>query len=200
MKAPVPGVPPPIAPGAAKVAPLSVEALRFATLVVEEMTNGAVPVPRVEVNCPDILIVVIPDSAPAFITREFIVLVVVGAVSVPVKVVPPVIANLLFMVVVPVVLPRFIVVPAPPIFMVVAVSLKRYPVVAPVVRYPLLAAKLPDDVIFPLQVRFPLALVMVHPVFEEPPARLTSPVDADAILTAPVVPASRDIDVAAVEG
>lgn len=41
---PVFGVVPPIAPGAAKVAPLSDDALRFGTLVVLVTMNGAVPV------------------------------------------------------------------------------------------------------------------------------------------------------------
>src|SRR5216684_3120861 len=41
VKAPAAGVVPPIAPGAAKVAPLREEALRFTTLVVEATTSGA---------------------------------------------------------------------------------------------------------------------------------------------------------------
>ena len=49
VNAPVEGVPDPIGPGAAKVAPFKDEALRFATLVVEAMTNGAVPVDTVDV-------------------------------------------------------------------------------------------------------------------------------------------------------
>jgi hypothetical protein len=52
VKAPVPGVVLPIGPGAAKVAPFRELALRLATLVVEAITNGAVPVARVEVICP----------------------------------------------------------------------------------------------------------------------------------------------------
>ena len=50
VKAPVPGVPEPIGPGAAKVAPERDEAFRLATLVVEVTTRGAVPVEMVEVN------------------------------------------------------------------------------------------------------------------------------------------------------
>ena len=50
VKAPVLAVPLPIAPGAANVAPLSEEALRLATLVVEVTTNGAVPIATVDVN------------------------------------------------------------------------------------------------------------------------------------------------------
>ena len=41
---------PPIAPGEAKVAPLSEEAFKFATFVVLVTENGAVPVAMVEVN------------------------------------------------------------------------------------------------------------------------------------------------------
>lgn len=52
VKAPEDAVPPPIAPGAAKVAPLSEEAFKFATLVVDATTNGAEPVERVEVIAP----------------------------------------------------------------------------------------------------------------------------------------------------
>lgn len=43
-------MPPPIVPGLAKVAPFREEAFKLATLVVEETTNGAVPVEIVEVN------------------------------------------------------------------------------------------------------------------------------------------------------
>jgi hypothetical protein len=49
VKAPLPGVPEPMDPGEAKVAPFREEALRLATLVVDATTNGAVPVARVEV-------------------------------------------------------------------------------------------------------------------------------------------------------
>ena len=49
VKAPVEGVVP-IAPGLAKVAPFKDEAFRFATLVVDATTKGAVPVARVEIN------------------------------------------------------------------------------------------------------------------------------------------------------
>ena len=58
VNAPVEGVVPPIAPGAANVAPLREDALRFGTLVVEAMTRGAVPVAWVEVICPVAEIVV----------------------------------------------------------------------------------------------------------------------------------------------
>ena len=40
----------PIAPGLAKVAPFKELAFKFATLVVEATTRGAVPVAKVEVN------------------------------------------------------------------------------------------------------------------------------------------------------
>ena len=49
VKAPVLGVVP-MAPGLAKVAPFKDEAFKFATLVVEATTRGAVPVAKVEVN------------------------------------------------------------------------------------------------------------------------------------------------------
>jgi hypothetical protein len=49
VKVPAAAVPPPIVPGAAKVAPFKEEAFKLATLVVEATTNGAVPVARVEV-------------------------------------------------------------------------------------------------------------------------------------------------------
>jgi hypothetical protein len=52
VNAAVPGVLPPIAPGEAKVAPLNEDAFRLATLVVDEITIGAVPVATVEVICP----------------------------------------------------------------------------------------------------------------------------------------------------
>ncbi len=52
VKAPVEAVPDPIAPGAAKVAPFKELAFKLATLVVEAITSGAVPVARVEVICP----------------------------------------------------------------------------------------------------------------------------------------------------
>lgn len=58
VKAPVDGVPPPTAPGAANVAPLKLEALRFATLVVDAILKGAVPVASVLVICPVALSVV----------------------------------------------------------------------------------------------------------------------------------------------
>lgn len=62
VNAPDAGVPPPIAPGAAKVAPPSEEALRFATLVVLATTKGALPVETVDVIAPVAEIVV---NAPA---------------------------------------------------------------------------------------------------------------------------------------
>jgi hypothetical protein len=49
VNVPAAAVPPPIAPGAEKVNPLSDEAFRFATFVVDDTTNGAVPVLIVEV-------------------------------------------------------------------------------------------------------------------------------------------------------
>ena len=49
VNAPVEGVVPPIAPGIAKVAPFRVAAFKFATFVVEETENGAVPVAKVDV-------------------------------------------------------------------------------------------------------------------------------------------------------
>ena len=45
------GVPPPIGPGAAKVAPPNDDAFRLATFVVLATTSGAVPVASVEVIC-----------------------------------------------------------------------------------------------------------------------------------------------------
>jgi hypothetical protein len=48
VKAPDEAVPDPIGPGAAKVAPLRLEAFKLATLVVEETVNGAVPVETVD--------------------------------------------------------------------------------------------------------------------------------------------------------
>lgn len=50
-KLPVEAVVLPMAPGAAKVAPLRLLALRLATLVVEVTTKGAVPIAIVDVNC-----------------------------------------------------------------------------------------------------------------------------------------------------
>ncbi len=50
VKVPAAAVPEPMAPGAAKVAPLSELAFRLATLVVEAITSGAVPVATVEVS------------------------------------------------------------------------------------------------------------------------------------------------------
>ena len=47
------GVPNPIDPGAAKVAPFKLEALRLGTLVVLLTTKGAVPVAMVKVSWPD---------------------------------------------------------------------------------------------------------------------------------------------------
>lgn len=51
VNAPVPGVPEPMAPGAAKVAPFKLLAFKLATLVVEATENGAVPVARVKTSC-----------------------------------------------------------------------------------------------------------------------------------------------------
>ena len=50
VNVPVLAVPPPMAPGAAKVAPLSDDAFRFATFVVELTVSGAVPVETVDVS------------------------------------------------------------------------------------------------------------------------------------------------------
>lgn len=50
VNVPAAGVPPPMAPGAANVAPPKDDAFKLATLVVEAITSGAVPVARVEVN------------------------------------------------------------------------------------------------------------------------------------------------------
>jgi hypothetical protein len=58
VNVPAAAVPPPIAPGAANVAPLSEEAFKLATFVVDEITNGAEPVETVEVNWPVVEIVV----------------------------------------------------------------------------------------------------------------------------------------------
>ena len=63
VKAPVDGVVLPIAPGALKVAPFNDEALRLATLVVLLITNGAVPVATVEVNCP-LTLRLVPVAVP----------------------------------------------------------------------------------------------------------------------------------------
>jgi hypothetical protein len=52
VNAPEPAVVLPIEPGDAKVAPLSDDAFRLATFVVEATTNGAVPVVSVDVICP----------------------------------------------------------------------------------------------------------------------------------------------------
>jgi hypothetical protein len=46
-----PGVPPPIVPGAANVAPFNELAFKLATLVVEATEKGAVPVETVETSC-----------------------------------------------------------------------------------------------------------------------------------------------------
>ena len=71
------------------------------------------------------------------------------AVSVPVNVVAPVTANVLFIVVVPVPAPRKRAVAAPPMFRVVAFVLNSEAVAAVVVRSPPLRAMSPDVVIFP---------------------------------------------------
>ena len=120
-------------------------------------------------------------------------------VAAPVKVDAPVTLKALLTVVVPVPAPIDIVVPAPPIFKVVAVVFTRLNVVWFVVRSPPLISKSEAAVIFPLQFKVPLLFVMVHPVSEDPPPRCISPVDALPILIAPVVPALRDKDVLAVE-
>lgn len=91
VKAPDEGVVEPIGPGDAKVAPFNDEAFKLATFVVEAMTSGAVPVASVEVICPEALIVVIPESAPALMIKPLIVLVAVGAVIAPEEMVPVVV-------------------------------------------------------------------------------------------------------------
>lgn len=63
VKAPVDGVPPPIAPGFANVAPARLDAFKFATFVVEATVNGAVPVARVLVIAPVALTVVNDPAA-----------------------------------------------------------------------------------------------------------------------------------------
>jgi hypothetical protein len=55
VKLPAAAVPPPIAPGAANVAPFRLDAFRFATLVVLAVTIGAVPVGTVDVIVPDVV-------------------------------------------------------------------------------------------------------------------------------------------------
>jgi len=63
VKTPVDAVLFPMAPGAAKVAPLKEEALRLATLVVLLTTSGAVPVATVEINC-SLTLRLVPVAAP----------------------------------------------------------------------------------------------------------------------------------------
>jgi len=65
VKAPELGVPPPIAPGAANVAPLKELAFRFGTLVVLATEKGAVPVANVEVIWPVTLaaVMLVMDAA-----------------------------------------------------------------------------------------------------------------------------------------
>lgn len=50
VKVPAAGVVPPIAPGAANVAPFNDDAFRFGTFVVEPTVNGGVPVATVDVK------------------------------------------------------------------------------------------------------------------------------------------------------
>ena len=56
---PEPAVPPPIAPGEAKVAPLSKAALRLETSVFDETVKGAVPEATVETN---VFAVMLPET------------------------------------------------------------------------------------------------------------------------------------------
>ena len=88
------GVVPPIAPGAANVAPFREEALRFATFVVEVIENGAVPVAKVLVIWPLKLPVVnapvfgvvaptVPFKGPAKAVLAVIVVPVIAAGVVP---------------------------------------------------------------------------------------------------------------------
>ena len=65
VKAPELAVPPPMAPGAANVAPLKLEAFKFATLVVLVTANGAVPIAKVDVIWPVTLRVVNAAAAGA---------------------------------------------------------------------------------------------------------------------------------------
>ena len=62
VKVPVDGVVPPMAPGEANVLPLSKDAFKLATFVVDEIVNGAVPVDTVLVITPDAEIVVKADD------------------------------------------------------------------------------------------------------------------------------------------
>jgi hypothetical protein len=59
------GVPLPMGPGAACVAPFRLDALRFGTFVVLDTTRGAVPVTTVDVNCP-LTLRLVPVAAPIF--------------------------------------------------------------------------------------------------------------------------------------
>jgi hypothetical protein len=63
VNAPVDAVPLPIAPGAANVAPFRLDAFKLATLVVDAITNGAVPVDTVLVICP-LAEIVVADTVP----------------------------------------------------------------------------------------------------------------------------------------
>ncbi len=56
VNVPADAVPPPIAPGAAKVAPLKDEAFKLATFVVDVTTRGAVPIAIVEINCVPVMV------------------------------------------------------------------------------------------------------------------------------------------------
>ena len=58
--------------------------LRLLTKVDDETTNGAVPVARVVVSCPLILMVEMLERAPLLMIKLLIVLVLVGAVMAPV--------------------------------------------------------------------------------------------------------------------
>lgn len=60
VKVAAPAEPEPMVPGEAKVAPFKDEAFKLATLVVEAMTNGAVPVDTVDVIWPEAVTVVVP--------------------------------------------------------------------------------------------------------------------------------------------
>jgi hypothetical protein len=76
VKVPAPAVPPPIAPGAAKVAPLRDDAFRLATFVVDATENGAVPVGNVDVICPEneglVTVAKVTDPVPLFVVVRFV--------------------------------------------------------------------------------------------------------------------------------
>jgi hypothetical protein len=76
VNVPAAAVPPPIAPGAAKVAPFREDAFRFATLVVEAITRGAVPVGTVDVIWPEnegfVTVAKVTCPEPLFVVVKFV--------------------------------------------------------------------------------------------------------------------------------